>query len=97
MNKTYWVYILSNAKNGTLYIGVTSDLSSRTLQHQTHLNDGFTTQYKLDKLVYAEQYDNPEEAITREKQLKNWRRKWKIELIEKDNPDWKDLSREIFV
>lgn len=93
MEKSYWVYILSNDKNGTLYTGVTADLTKRLDQHQSGRGSGFTHQYKLDKLVYAEPYDNPAAAITREKQLKNWHRTWKIALIEQTNPGWHDLSR----
>lgn len=97
MGKYYWVYILSNAKNGTLYTGVTADLAKRLEQHQSLCGSGFTRQYKLSRLVYAEPYNSPLEAIAREKQLKNWHRTWKITLIEQANPGWQDLSHELFV
>ncbi|MBI2624583.1 GIY-YIG nuclease family protein [Candidatus Parcubacteria bacterium] len=89
--KQYCVYILASRKNGTLYIGVTSDLIKRVDQHKHNLVDGFTKKYKVHVLVYYEQTENIESAITREKQLKNWKRRWKIELIEKTNPEWRDL------
>jgi len=85
------VYILSNYKNGTLYIGVTSDLIKRIYEHKSHAVDGFTKRYGVDKLVYYELHNSMEEAILREKQLKKWRRAWKIELIESFNPEWEDL------
>jgi len=85
------VYILSNRKNGTLYIGVTSDLIKRIYEHKSHAVEGFTKRYGVDKLVYYELHNSIEEAILREKQLKKWRRAWKIELIESFNPEWKDL------
>ncbi len=90
--KSYYTYILASKKNGTLYIGVTSDLVTRTDQHQQNSTQGFTQKYGVHKLVYFEQTNSIEEAIYREKQLKHWNRDWKIELIEKDNPEWKDLS-----
>lgn len=93
--KHYYVYILANRRNGTLYIGVTSDLIKRTYQHKKVLIAGFTKKYQVHDLVHYEQFNNANEAIAREKQLKNWHRKWKIELIEKSNPDWKDLYAEI--
>jgi len=89
--KTAFVYILASGFNGTLYIGVTSNLAGRVWQHQNHQIDGFTKKYSIDKLVYFEQYDDISEAILREKQLKKWKRSWKIELIEKQNPEWNDL------
>ena len=85
------VYILSNSTNSTLYIGVTSNLVQRIYQHKNHLADGFTKKYQINKLVYFEQYEDMETAIRREKSLKKWLRKWKNELIEKDNPNWNDL------
>ena len=94
MNKQYYVYILVNDKNGTLYIGVTSDLAKRTYEHKNKLIPGFTSKYNLNKLVYFETTDNPETAIIREKQLKKWSRGWKIRLIEKANPNWEDLSKD---
>ncbi|MEM9634456.1 MAG: GIY-YIG nuclease family protein [Pseudomonadota bacterium] len=86
------VYILASDRNGTLYIGVTSDLSRRVYEHQNGLIDGFTKTYDVNRLVYAEEYERIDEAIAREKQLKNWKRAWKIDLIENSNPDWRDLS-----
>ena len=91
MNKTGYTYILSNKKKGTLYIGVTSHLVKRIHEHKTKPVGGFTKQYNLDKLIYFERHDTIELAIQREKQLKNWHRQWKIELIEKENPEWQDL------
>jgi putative endonuclease len=89
------VYILASGKHGTLYIGVTNDLVRRVYQHKNKLIKGFTTQYKVDHLVWYEAYDDPTSAITREKELKKWRRDWKINLVEKDNPNWDDLCDEI--
>ena len=84
-------YILASKKNGTLYIGVTSDLVKRVWQHKNELVDGFTSRYGVHTLVWYEVHDNMESAITREKRLKSWRRAWKVELIEKENPQWVDL------
>jgi len=89
------VYILASKKNGTLYIGVTSDLVKRTWQHKNRIVSGFTEQHQVDRLVYFEQFDDMENAIMREKVLKKWQRAWKIRLIEKTNPDWLDLYDEI--
>lgn len=89
------VYILASKKNGTLYIGVTSDLVKRTWQHKNHIVSGFTEQHQVNRLVYFEQLDDMESAIMREKALKKWQRSWKIRLIEKTNPDWLDLYDEI--
>jgi len=90
------MYILSNKKNGTLYIGMTNDLERRMFEHKNKLVEGFTKNYGLDKLVYFEQFQYVNDAIKREKQLKNWNRHWKIVLIEEDNVDWIDLSNEWF-
>ena len=90
MNATY-VYILSSGRNGTLYIGVTNNLVRRVWEHKTKLVQGFTSQYGVDKLVYYEEYQDITMAIQREKRLKEWLRKWKISLIEKNNPYWQDL------
>lgn len=90
MKKGY-IYIMTNRKNGTLYTGVTSNLIQRVWQHKNHVVEGFTKKYGLDKLVYYEIFDNIENAIKREKQLKNWHRQWKINLIKKENPNWLDL------
>ena len=86
------VYILTNRPNGTLYIGVTSNLSQRIEQHRAHAVPGFTQKYNCDRLVYFEACDSMEAAIIREKRLKNGHREWKVNLIEKDNPNWQDLS-----
>ena len=93
--KYYYVYILASRQNGTLYVGVTNDLIQRTYQHKNDLIAGFTKKYKVHNLVYYEQFNDVNTAITREKQLKNWHRKWKLQLIEKSNPDWKDLYAQI--
>jgi putative endonuclease len=87
----YYVYILSSKKNGTLYIGVTSDLVKRIYEHKHDLIDGFTKQYKVHNLVYFEITESIGSAISREKNLKKWNREWKIRLIEKGNPEWRDL------
>lgn len=89
--KTYYVYIMASRKNGTLYIGVTNDLIRRVYEHKNDLVDGFTKRYRIHKLVYYEATDSSYSAIAREKLLKKWNRAWKIRLIEKHNPDWKDL------
>jgi len=90
-SKHYYVYILASHKNGTLYIGVTNDLIRRVYQHKNYVIKGFTSKYHVDQLVYFESTTDVYSAIKREKQLKNWRRSWKLELIEKKNPYWKDL------
>ncbi|MDD5406884.1 MAG: GIY-YIG nuclease family protein [Sulfurovaceae bacterium] len=89
------VYILANNKNGTLYIGVTSDLPKRIYEHKNHLVDGFTKQYSIEILVWYELHENMIEAIQKEKQLKKWKREWKIRLIEEKNPNWIDLYETI--
>jgi putative endonuclease len=91
MEKNYYVYILASKRNGTLYIGVTSNLIKRVWEHKEKIADGFTKKYDVDKLVYVEYFRDPENAIKREKRLKKYKRQWKINLIEKDNPQWKDL------
>jgi len=87
-----YVYILASARNGTLYIGVTTDLSRRLFEHQNGLIGGFTSTYGVKRLVYAEEHDRIGDAIGREKQLKSWKRAWKVALIERSNPDWLDLK-----
>jgi putative endonuclease len=87
----YYVYILASRKHGTLYIGVTSDLVKRVYQHKTKIVAGFTSRYNVHRLVWYECYDDPVNAIAREKELKKWRREWKINLIERTNPEWLDL------
>ena len=89
--KTPCTYILSNKPNGTLYIGVTSNVVQRVWQHKHVLVDGFSKEHGLKLLVYFELHDSMEDAIVREKRLKKWKRAWKIELIESQNPQWKDL------
>jgi putative endonuclease len=89
------VYILTNKSNKVLYIGVTSNLPKRIYEHKEKKIEGFTQKYNVDKLVYFEQTENVMSALNREKQLKNWRREWKINLINGFNPEWKDLSDEI--
>jgi putative endonuclease len=92
--KQYYVYILASKRNGTLYIGVTSDLLKRIYEHKNNMVKGFTKKYHVHKLVYYEATESVESAIMREKQLKKWNRDWKIGLIEKTNPLWKDLYDE---
>jgi putative endonuclease len=87
-----YVYILASRKHGTLYIGVTNDVRQRLDLHRSGKGSEFARKYGVMRLVYLETCENPEEAIRREKQLKKWNRDWKIELIEKDNPDWNDLA-----
>ncbi len=94
MDKQSYVYILASSKNGTLYIGVTSNLVGRTYQHKNNLIPGFSAKHQCHKLVYFEVFDSIEQAIVREKRLKKWNRQWKIRLIEQDNPDWRDLSED---
>jgi putative endonuclease len=89
--KNYFVYILASKRNGTLYIGVTNDLIRRVYEHKNDLVEGFTQKYGVHTLVYYEMFDDIENAILREKRLKKWNRKWKLELIEKNNPNWRDL------
>ena len=91
------VYIMVSGRNGTLYTGVTSDLSRRAHEHRNGLVDGFTKQYGIHTLVYAEAHDTMDAAIRREKCIKKWNRAWKVELIEKANPEWADLSVEALV
>jgi putative endonuclease len=93
--RQYYVYLLASKRNGTLYIGVTSDLVKRVYEHKNNLVDGFTKEYHVHKLVYYEVTDDINGAIIREKQIKKWKRAWKIELIEKNNPDWRDLYAEL--
>lgn len=91
----YYVYIMASQRNGTLYVGVTSDLIKRVHQHKSGNHDSFTKKYNVNQLVYYEIIEDINSAIKREKVLKAWKRQWKIELIEKNNPDWKDLYPEI--
>lgn len=93
--KKYYVYILANKKDGVLYIGVTSNIIKRVYEHKANLVEGFTNRYQIKRLVYYEILDTAEEAIIREKKLKNWHRDWKINLINHYNPNWNDLYAEI--
>ncbi len=88
---SYYVYILASQRNGTLYIGVTNNLIKRIWEHREDLVEGFTKRYKIKTLVYFEETQDVSEALKREKQLKKWQRKWKLELIETRNPEWQDL------
>jgi len=90
-NKRPAVYILANKRNGTLYIGVTSDLAKRIWEHQNNMAEGFSKRYGVHLSVWYELHETMESAIKREKQMKEWKRKWKLELIENTNPDWQDL------
>ena len=95
MQQASYVYILASKQNGTLYIGVTSDLIKRVWEHKNKLVVGFAAQHNVNKLVYYEQHSDILEAIKREKTLKKWLRKWKLRLIEKNNPHWTDLYEDI--
>jgi putative endonuclease len=86
-----WVYMVASRYRGTIYTGVTSDLAKRAWQHKQKRGSKFAAKYDADRLVYAERHERIEDAIAREKAVKKWRREWKIELIEQDNPDWLDL------
>ena len=92
MQRQYCVYILTNKTRRVLYIGVTSNLPKRIFEHKNKLAEGFTKKYNIDKLVYFEQTEDINSALHREKQLKKWKRIWKIELIDKFNPEWENLS-----
>jgi len=92
MDPKFYVYILASSNYGTLYIGMTSDLIRRVHEHREHADSkSFTARYSVTRLVYFEVFDDPENAILREKRLKKWNRQWKINLIERHNPDWRDL------
>ncbi len=93
--KHYYIYIVASRRNGTLYVGVTSDLIKRIWQHKNKTIKGFTTKYGVEKLVYFEQCGDIDVAIRREKRLKEWPRKWKLNLIEQNNPKWVDLYDDI--
>jgi len=88
---TYFVYILASRRNGTLYIGLTNNLRRRIEEHKTGLIPGFTNEYRVHTLVYFESHHNVHDAISREKQIKKWNRRWKLNLIEQQNPTWQDL------
>src|SRR5262249_27134115 len=87
----YWVYILASVRNGTLYVGVTNDLMRRVQEHREGLVPGFTKRHRVKLLVFTEVHHDINEAILREKRIKRWHRKWKLELIEAQNPQWRDL------
>jgi putative endonuclease len=91
LNRSYAVYLLASGRNGTLYIGVTSDLIGRVWQHKNDQAEGFTRKYGIKTLVWFEVHEDVSVAITREKRIKEWKRNWKVELIEKENPYWNDL------
>ncbi len=93
--KSYWIYILASKRNGTLYIGVTNNLCRRIYEHKEQLFKGFTKKNGVNQLVYIEEFNRIEEAIYREKTIKNWKREWKLRLIESANPAWKDLSDDL--
>lgn len=97
MSAKNYIYFLSNQHNNVLYVGVTNNLRRRIAEHKAKVNKGFTYKYNCDKLVYFEVFDTITEAISREKQLKNWKREWKNGLINGMNPEWKDLSEKIGV
>ena len=94
MNEQYYVYVVTNKSNKVIYTGVINNLVRRMFEHKNKLVEGFTKKYNLTKLVYYEVTNNVESAIGREKQLKNWHRNWKINLITQFNPEWEDLSEE---
>lgn len=93
--KRYFVYILASGRNGTLYIGVTSDLHRRLEQHRAGTIKSFTKEYHVQRLVHVDTFDDPEQAIAYEKRIKRWRRAWKLELIESSNPQWRDLADDL--
>jgi putative endonuclease len=95
MDAAFFVYILASQRNGTLYVGVTNDLARRLSEHKAKLVPGFTRKYDVDQLVYFEAFDSILEARAREHSLKRWRRAWKVALIEKLNPDWRDLAHDL--
>ena len=90
------VYLLSSRRNGTLYVGVTSNLPRRVWEHRNHLVEGFTKKYDVTRLVWYEQHESMESAIAREKAIKSWKRAWKIELVEAENSEWLDLYETLF-
>ncbi len=91
----YWVYIMPSKRNGTLYTGVTNDLGRRVVEHREGRGSDFVTRYGVTQLMWAEVYDNVVEAIAAEKRIKRWKRRWKIDLIEKSNPAWNDIASDI--
>jgi putative endonuclease len=95
MEKQPAIYIIASKRNGTLYIGVTSDITKRIWEHKNDLVEGFTKRYNVHRLVWYELHESMESAIKREKSMKEWKRVWKLELIESVNPDWEDLYHTI--
>jgi len=95
MDAPFFVYILASKRNGTLYVGVTNDLARRLSEHKARLVPGFTRKYEVDQFVYFEAFESILEARAREHSLKRWRRAWKLALIEKLNPDWRDLTNDL--
>jgi putative endonuclease len=93
--RQYYVYILANKRNGTLYIGITNNLTKRIYEHKNNLIEGFTKKYNIHNLVYYEITNDIRSALAREKRLKKWKRRWKLELIEKSNPKWEDLYNDL--
>ncbi len=91
MNKQPCVYLLASKRNGTLYVGVTSDLIKRIWEHKNHVAEGFTSKYGVNRLVWYEMHETMESAIQRDKAVKEWQRAWKVRLIEQTNPNWDDL------
>ena len=94
---SYYVHIIASRKDGAIYIGVNNDIVRRIYEHRTKAVPGFTSRYNITRLVWFEIYDDPISAISREKELKKWRRSWKVQLIEKDNPEWNDLYESICI
>ena len=92
MNRVYFVYILANTRRGVLYIGMTNDWARRLEQHRAKAVPGFTNKYGVIRLVHVEEYSSLDDARSRERTLKRWRREWKFKLIEENNPDWRDLA-----
>jgi len=94
---SYYVYIIASRRDGAIYIGVTNNLVRRAYEHRIKAVPGFTSKYNITQLVWFEVYDDPVSAITREKELKKWKRTWKIQLIQAENPEWKDLYESICI
>ena len=95
MTKNFFVYMLASKINGTIYIGVTSDLPKRVWEHKNKVVEGFTEKYDVNKLVWFEAHENAESAIRREKQMKEWKREWKVKRIVEMNPEWRDLYDDV--
>jgi putative endonuclease len=95
VSKAYYVYLMASRRNGTLYVGVTNDLARRAWEHREGLVPGFTKKYSVKMLMYYEAFDDIDAAIHRETRLKKYKREWKLKLIEQDNPDWRDLARDL--